>query len=198
MNKTPSTRTIVWTLVAIQGLLLLGVFVGPNTPALRAPEALRVAGQFIQAIGVALIVISAIELGRRLTAHPTPNGRGSLRRSGLYRFVRHPMYTGVMAMAIGSSLTNSSVVRGASTGMLVLLFAIKARFEELSLVAHFTEYSSYASTTGRFLPVPHFSGDGIVSEHVTSDQRKSGAILPSRFDRIVVARPSMQFGPRSA
>jgi protein-S-isoprenylcysteine O-methyltransferase Ste14 len=38
----------------------------------------------------------------------------------------------------------------------VLLFSIKARFEELSLVAHFTEYSSYASTTGRFLPVPSF------------------------------------------
>jgi protein-S-isoprenylcysteine O-methyltransferase Ste14 len=99
-----------------------------------------------------MIVVSAGELGRRLTAHPSPNGRGTLRRNGLYRFVRHPMYTGVMSMALGSALATVSLARALSATALVVLFNVKARFEERSLSAHFAEYVDYAATTPRFLP----------------------------------------------
>ncbi len=148
-----STQTTGWLLVGLQGLLLLGVFAGPTAPALTTSNSLRSAGNLFEIVGVALIAISAIELGRRLTAHPIPNGRGSLYRSGLYRFVRHPMYTGVMTVAIGATLANSSIVRSVSASLLIMLFNVKARFEERSLAAHFPEYPTYAATTGRFLPV---------------------------------------------
>ena len=104
--------------------------------------------------GAALIGVSALGLGRGLTAHPSPNGHVPLRRSGLYRWMRHPMYTGVMALTLGAASAAGSLVRTGGATALIALFNVKARVEERSLAAHFPEYVGYASVTPRFLPRP--------------------------------------------
>jgi protein-S-isoprenylcysteine O-methyltransferase Ste14 len=148
-----SDRRIGWLLVIVQGALLLIVFAGPRPTNTTTSASLDRAGFILRILGIGLILVSAVELGRRLTAHPEPNGRGTLRRSGLYRLVRHPMYSGVMALSLGSVLTAPSTSRVVACVALVVLFNVKARFEERSLTQHFPDYAEYASHTSRFVPI---------------------------------------------
>lgn len=147
-------RRIGWMLVALQGALLVGVFFGPGSRSSSTSRALKMVSQVSSLIGAVLVVFSAVALGRRLTAHPEPNGHGSLRVTGLYRLMRHPMYTGVMAFSIGSALSSRSVFRMITCAALMVLFNVKARFEERSLTAHFPDYPAYAKRVPRFVPIP--------------------------------------------
>jgi protein-S-isoprenylcysteine O-methyltransferase Ste14 len=115
---------------------------------------MRLARQACRAVGFVLVAISAIELGRALTAHPSPKRSATLRSGGLYRLMRHPMYTGVMALSIGSALPSGSALRVAGTIGLIILFNIKSRFEERALAEHFAGYPAYANVTPRFIPLP--------------------------------------------
>lgn len=148
-------RQIGWMFVAAQAVLLILVFTVPTSLAATMFEVTswhRRSGFLFSIAGFALVVTSAIALGRRLTAHPDPNGWGDLRVRGLYRFVRHPMYSGVMALAIGATISTGSAMRGGATLALIVLFNAKARFEEQALAQYFADYTSYAATTPRFLP----------------------------------------------
>ena len=109
MPKT--TRSVGWILVAIQTVLLAAVFLSPSSHRWTAGPNLRRLSQALRAIGFLLVAISAIGLGRALTAHPSPKSRATLRSSGLYRLVRHPMYTGAMAISIGSAFPSGSALR---------------------------------------------------------------------------------------
>lgn len=140
-------------LVFVQLVLLLLLFAVPGSDTFRSSTPVRVVGLAFQLIGVVLIGVSALGLGRRLTAHPEPNGRGSLQRSGVYGLMRHPMYSGVMALAVGSTLTRASWLRIAACLALCLLFNGKSRFEERELASHFPEYLQYAAKTPRFIPL---------------------------------------------
>ena len=42
------------------------------------------------------MVIGATGLGRGLTATPLPNAHAQLRTGGLYRYARHPIYSGLL------------------------------------------------------------------------------------------------------
>jgi len=47
-------------------------------------------------VGLAVMVIGATGLGRGLTATPLPNAHAQLRTGGLYRYARHPIYSGLL------------------------------------------------------------------------------------------------------
>jgi protein-S-isoprenylcysteine O-methyltransferase Ste14 len=150
---TANERRVGWTYVGVQAVLLLIVFapieLSRSWRFQRAGE--RVAEAAVL-IGFVLIGLSAVWLGRGLTPHPAPNGRVTLRTRGPYRVVRHPMYVGVMLVALGSAVRAGSWVRFGAAAGLVVLFSAKARFEERSLLANLAGYGEYAEHTGRFVP----------------------------------------------
>jgi protein-S-isoprenylcysteine O-methyltransferase Ste14 len=108
----------------------------------------------LQVAGLVVLIIGLLNLGRSATALPTPVQGGELRSSGLYRYVRHPIYTGVMALAVGSAIPSGSVVIAVATLALVTWLAIKARWEERRLGARYPGYAAYAAQTPRFIPSP--------------------------------------------
>ena len=72
--------------------------------------------------------------------------------SGIFRYVRHPLYTGHFIMFFGSLLLRLHPV---SIG-LYLLFCIgqvvRARIEEAKLQRAFPRYEAYRRQTGMFFP----------------------------------------------
>lgn len=72
--------------------------------------------------------------------------------SGIYKYIRHPIYSGIVLMFIGGELIVQSYLLIAY----VLLYAgayIQATWEEKLLVKHFgKEYSSYMKRSKRFIP----------------------------------------------
>lgn len=110
-----------------------------------------VVGSILFMLGCAVILAAAAALGRALTPLPLPNGMG-LSARGIYRFVRHPMYTGVIIACIGVATWRGLLVVWLVVGGLILFFDVKARAEEVLLKRAYPGYSDYARRTGRFLP----------------------------------------------
>ncbi|MHB1473148.1 MAG: methyltransferase family protein [Dermatophilaceae bacterium] len=133
---------------------LIGIFVLlPGRHDWPVPATLTVTCTVATVVGLAVMVIGATGLGRGLTATPLPNAHAQLRTRGLYRFVRHPIYSGLL-LTMGSITVNSgSGFRLLTFGVLVLLLTVKARWEETRLTQRFEGYANYAARTPRFVPV---------------------------------------------
>ncbi len=78
--------------------------------------------------------------------------------SGIYRFVRHPQYTGMFLFTLGWILHWPSVITLILWPVLVVAYAWLARREEAVVIEEFGEaYRKYAEKTPRFLPI-RFTG----------------------------------------
>lgn len=97
------------------------------------------------------MAFAAAALRRGLTAAPLPNAHARLRTSGLYRYVRHPIYTGLLLFTASQVVSSRSVPASAAGIGLLLLINVKARWEEQRLEDRFEEYSDYARATPRFV-----------------------------------------------
>jgi protein-S-isoprenylcysteine O-methyltransferase Ste14 len=102
--------------------------------------------------GFGVLGLSFLALGKSLTAHPIPARRGVLVTDGLYRYARHPIYTGVLALGAAMTLLGGLIPHLFFYIALIALLNYKASFEEQLLRARYPEYASYAAKTGRFLP----------------------------------------------
>ena len=101
--------------------------------------------------GLVLVVASALNLGRSLTPLPAPKAAAHLKTDGLFRLVRHPIYSGVMLWAIGFAVSSGGLRHLLLTVLLCLFFNAKARHEEKLLRQKFPNYDAYAARTPRFI-----------------------------------------------
>ena len=104
------------------------------------------------ALGFAVMLLGATWLGRGLTAAPLPNAHARLQTGGLYRYVRHPIYSGLLLFAAAHTIASASYVQVALCLALIALIGIKARWEERRLAARFPDYTDYCAQTPRFVP----------------------------------------------
>ena len=79
---------------------------------------------------------------------------GSDVNTGAYRFVRHPIYTGVLTIVVGLVVPSGSAVTLAIGLATIAFFNVKARWEEDRLAETYPDYRDYARTTPRFVPRP--------------------------------------------
>jgi protein-S-isoprenylcysteine O-methyltransferase Ste14 len=113
---------------------------------------LAVLGIILAVLGAVLFVLGALALGRSFTAFPRPKERSEFRQGGIYRSVRHPIYGGVLVVALGWSLAESPLAL-IPTALLAILFDLKARREEAWLVERYPAYDGYRrSTPHRLIP----------------------------------------------
>lgn len=147
-------NAVGWVFVAVQAVLLCALIFLPGNDHWGTPGWLRLAGMAFILIGLTVIGLASLKLGSSLTPTPVPNGRGALTTNGLYRFVRHPIYSGVLAIVVGLTIRSGSLVHLAIAIASVAFFNGKAKWEEDRLAEHFPGYSEYASRTPRFVPRP--------------------------------------------
>jgi protein-S-isoprenylcysteine O-methyltransferase Ste14 len=146
-------RVTARLLVAAQFGLLGVLVLLPGRRDWPVPPVVAVVCTALAVVGVAIMVVGASALGRGLTATPLPNEHAQLRTGGLYRFVRHPIYTGLLLTMASFTVASGSVFRLLVLGVLVLLLTMKARWEERRLARRFEGYAAYAARTPRFVPV---------------------------------------------
>ena len=158
-GETPRETAIAWGFVVVQGLLIFAVLLLPAGDDWTLSPAGDAVAVTLEWIGTAILVAGLVNLGRSLTALPTPVPHGELKVGGLYRFVRHPIYTGVMALIIGAAARSANVWAALAAGALVVWFMAKARWEEDRLRARYPDYDAYAARTPRFVPLWPFGAD---------------------------------------
>jgi len=136
--------------------LLFGAIVGCGYTGVFWPSGaesyLVVLGILIVVAGALLLLLGVAALGRSFTALPRPRRTGKLRQHGIYRLVRHPVYGGVLVLALGWSLADAPLAL-VPTALLAALFDLKSRREEAWLVDRYPEYPAYRERTPhRFIP----------------------------------------------
>jgi len=96
-------------------------------------------------IGFLLIIISVKELGTNISPLPRPKKNSKLIKTGIYSFVRHPMYYALIIISICFFLKTLSLYSLILTQILGLIILLKIRLEEKYLDKKFKEYKIYKS-----------------------------------------------------
>ena len=143
--------------VVVQAVLLGILFFGPahlNPDAnIDASKPLLLwCGYVIFILGTAIALIAAINLGKNLTPLPRPKENAVLIRVGLYRFVRHPIYFGVIVLSFGWGLIQQSALVCLYVVVIVIFFDIKSRKEEQWLAERFSAYADYQGRVRKLIP----------------------------------------------
>ena len=144
--------------VLLQGFLI-GLIIFGSREAYLVPGVLAFIAPYLTALGIAIALlgllvsgISAWNLGKNLTPLPCPRDGSELVQTGLYRIVRHPIYFGVLMVALGWLFIYPYVSILIYVIFLCIFFDIKTRREEVWLLARFPEYSTYQAKVKKLVP----------------------------------------------
>jgi protein-S-isoprenylcysteine O-methyltransferase Ste14 len=156
--KAVSQRESIARTLTHRSLLFLsyGLLADRWLPApfeLRWLPDLRVAGDVVCALGLVIAIAARRALAGNWSSAITLKQDHELIRTGAYRFVRHPIYTGILTMCLGSAIEDGQL-RGALAFVLMLAaFLIKSRREERLLVQHFpADYPAYKRDVKALIP----------------------------------------------
>ena len=105
--------------------------------------ATTIAGWLLVGGGVAVAVAGLVALGSNLSVFPSPVGGARLVDRSVFRFVRHPVYSGLVAGSVGGSLVDGNLVGLVVAVVLAGLLAGKSAAEEVRLAAAVDGYSDY-------------------------------------------------------
>jgi protein-S-isoprenylcysteine O-methyltransferase Ste14 len=109
-------------------------------------------GALLFAFGIALAVWARLHLGRNWGMPMTQRAEPELVTSGPYRFVRHPIYSGLLTAMLGAALVNN-LLGLIVVAVLLAYFYYSGIVEERNLRATFPNaYPEYRSRTKMLIP----------------------------------------------
>lgn len=140
--------------MAGQAILLGALILLPGRDDWPTPTWLQTVASILFFGGLILVALAALRLGSALTPTPVPTAHGELATGGFYRFVRHPIYTGVLTLVAGMTLRSGSWIHLAVAIATLVFFDQKAAWEETQLRGRYDGYDAYAAATPKFFPRP--------------------------------------------
>lgn len=113
----------------------------------------RILGFFLVLVGVAMCFLAKQQLGEAwVYASAYKKSTGNLVTGGLYKFIRHPIYTGIVVSYVGMELLAGSWL-WVSMLFFVVPFYFQAKKEEKFLEKKFGQkYREYVGETKMFVP----------------------------------------------
>ena len=139
-------------LVGIQLILFALYYFDFGMLRLSFPEFIKDASLFITFLGILILFLAILQLNRNLSPFPTPKSGGKFVQNGLYKYIRHPIYTGILVCLAGYAVFSASGFRFLVCLCLYVLFSMKIVYEEKLLLKKFSEYEKYRDKTGKFFP----------------------------------------------
>jgi protein-S-isoprenylcysteine O-methyltransferase Ste14 len=115
--------------------------------------ALALAGVALTWVGLAIALWARWHLGQYWSARITLKEDHKLIRTGPYAHIRHPIYSGIIAAALGGAMAIDKWRCVAGVALIVLGYCMKARKEESLLAAQFGEaFKEHCRQTGFLFP----------------------------------------------
>jgi protein-S-isoprenylcysteine O-methyltransferase Ste14 len=126
---------------------------GLNTRLLPETPVVLWVGLALTAVGVGLAIWARLTLGANWSGMVTVKKDHELIRKGLYRWIRHPIYTGILTSFIGTAMIMDHIRGWLGCLIVWATFYFKARREESFLRQEFADgFEEHAKHTGMFLP----------------------------------------------
>jgi protein-S-isoprenylcysteine O-methyltransferase Ste14 len=148
-------NTIGLMVIVFLALLMLFLPLACRRNLFKLPDLalFDVLGLFFVAAGYLLIFLSSLYLGKSYSAKVEIQEGQKLVTAGLYKFIRHPRYAGIIMLAFGYSLVFGSWIGLLCSILPAILLNEGIAFEERMMRAEFgQEWEKYASTTKRLIP----------------------------------------------
>jgi protein-S-isoprenylcysteine O-methyltransferase Ste14 len=147
------SEPILWLTISLAIMASAYVAMSYHFPVF-SDDSYRGIGLPIMLLGMIFRFWAIWQLGRYFTVDVAIRSDHQLLRSGLYKYLRHPSYTGLLITFFGYSLTLNNYL-----GMLIALlpvfiaFLFRIRIEESALKAQFgQEYEDYCKQAKRLIP----------------------------------------------
>jgi protein-S-isoprenylcysteine O-methyltransferase Ste14 len=141
------------TLLASALLLLFAPIPGLTGRFLPRSLAIWLGGIVLQAASAALGIWARRHLGRNWAAEVRIAVDHQLVRSGPYRVVRHPIYTAMLGMFLGTAVSSGQLHALVALALLTLAYVRKTRLEEKILREHFGHvYDDYRRDSWALVP----------------------------------------------
>ncbi len=138
--------------VSIQSLLFVLFIIPVRIFPISIFSAIRYSGIILSGTGILIAFIALLQLNKFLTAFPTPKKHSKLLQAGIYKFIRHPIYSGIILTTLGNGFYSESLWKILIAVVLWILFYFKSKYEETLLMQHFADYEAYQKVSGRFFP----------------------------------------------
>ena len=155
--EQPESRASKWFHQIVLNLAVLLLFLPvPGLNGWFLPQHLHflvAVGAVIQAAFILLAVWARRHLGRNWSGEVRIGVGHELVRTGPYRFLRHPIYTAMLGMFVGTAISSSQYHALLGLAILILAYLRKTRLEEQILQQTFgAEYDDYRRKTWRLVP----------------------------------------------
>ena len=126
-----------------------------RTRFLPGTDTIAWTGVVLTALGIAFAFWARFHLGSNWSGVVTLKENHELIRTGPYRTVRHPIYSGILLALIGTAVAIGEIRALVAVAVIWISFYIKARREESLLSTEFgPRFAEHQQHTGMFFP--HF------------------------------------------
>lgn len=152
-SSEPSGSRAFHVLLANVGVLLVIAPIRGLGRWLPASWISMAAGLAVEMLGLFLAVWARRALGRNWSGEISIKVDHQLIRSGPYQGLRHPIYTGLLAMYVGGALITGEGLAIVGVAIAIYAYWRKIRLEEANLrVAFGAEYDAYRGDTWALIP----------------------------------------------
>lgn len=138
-------------LVSIQ-FLFFGCYILDFGWSLGLSLFFKMVGLFFAIFGIIISSLAVLQLNKNLSPFPTPKENAVLLENGLYKYSRHPIYSGLLFLFFGYGIYTDSIYKLMVSFFLLLFFYFKSNYEEHLLENKFQKYTIYKQRVGRFFP----------------------------------------------
>ena len=156
-QKAPLGSRLMYSIPVVFGAYLMfnasSPFGWARTHILPRSDVLDIAGIMLTALGIALAIWARFYLGSNWSSAVSVKVGHELVRTGPYRWVRHPIYCGLLLALLGTALQHDHLIGLAAVALFWLGFWIKSRMEEQFMRQTFGEqYIEYCKATSALVP----------------------------------------------
>jgi protein-S-isoprenylcysteine O-methyltransferase Ste14 len=155
-RESQAQRLRYWVLLVIACLLLIygrQLSYPLNLRIIPHREPIAWTAAVLCIVGLLFALWARFILGRNWSGVVTLKEGHQLVERGPYRFVRHPIYTGLLAMFFATALVQRHLAGFVGALLMFASFWIKLGFEEKLMLQQFPErYAAYRQRTKRIIP----------------------------------------------
>jgi len=152
-NRFALSTTLLFFVVIFTFLLRNPILmVSTAVDVVPVDSALSALGLVLCAFGIIVAIWARVHLGRNWSDEPALKEGHHLVKTGPYRLLRHPIYSGVLVASVGSALVGGAVWIAVLV-VLILVFTYRMQKEERMLAEEFGEaFYAYKKRTPALIP----------------------------------------------
>ena len=136
-------------LVAVQFAALAVILFWPGK---TVSDTQALIGTFLEIIGGVLLILGFIHLKDSLKITPEPKENAQFVNTGIYKYIRHPIYSGLIFFGSGQVISKWTLTILISFIVLVVDLVAKYRYEDSLLIKVYPGADEYQRKVGALLP----------------------------------------------